>query len=310
MRFYAVYYSNGKGKIFTRSKDFQRETAKKSAKLYRGFDVKIEAEQWLKSPENFPKEKKFFAVKVGRKPGIYDNLEEYEAQMHRYPHCNGKVFYTVEGAEYWLNHGDDIYQKPDTSFWTTIKRFMQSFISPIWGGIKKKWQLRNILQKLAENSNPWVYCKLKTNNKLIVYTDASFRDGKVGYAAVIIDTITGAEFYIGGSSEDIDNSNRAELYAIVSALRLIDEQCKASVEIRTDANSLVKVAKPKNLQKFNKFGWPEQWCTNSDLWKEFFRFTNQRAIQVTWVKGHDRDKYNNLCDKIAGQCSERSLFQQ
>jgi len=109
---------------------------------------------------------------------------------------------------------------------------------------------------------------------------------------------------------DIDNSNRAELYAIVSALRLIDEQCKASVEIRTDANSLVKVAKPKNLQKFNKFGWPEQWCTNSDLWKEFFRFTNQRAIQVTWVKGHDRDEYNNLCDKIAGKCSELSLSQQ
>ena len=73
-KYYAVYYGDGKGKIFTRLKDFQRATAKKSAKLYRGFGVKLEAELWLKNPAEFPKEKRFFAVKVGIKPGIYVTL--------------------------------------------------------------------------------------------------------------------------------------------------------------------------------------------------------------------------------------------
>ena len=49
-KYYAVYYGDGKGKIFTRLKDFQRATAKKSAKLYRGVGVKLEAELWLKNP--------------------------------------------------------------------------------------------------------------------------------------------------------------------------------------------------------------------------------------------------------------------
>ena len=35
-KYYAVYYGDGKGKIFTRLKAFQSATAKKSAKLYRG----------------------------------------------------------------------------------------------------------------------------------------------------------------------------------------------------------------------------------------------------------------------------------
>ena len=59
----------------------------------------------MKDPAAFPKEKKFFAVKVGIHPGIYDNLEE--AQMKGYPHCLGKVFYTIEGAKFWLEHEDE-----------------------------------------------------------------------------------------------------------------------------------------------------------------------------------------------------------
>lgn len=77
-KYYAVYYGDGKGKIFTRLKAFQSATAKKSAKLYRGFGVKLEAELWLKDPAAFPKEKKFFAVKVGIHPGIYDKLQPLE----------------------------------------------------------------------------------------------------------------------------------------------------------------------------------------------------------------------------------------
>jgi len=305
-KYYAVYYGDGKGKIFTRLKDFQRATAKKSAKLYRGFGVKLEAELWLKNPAEFPKEKRFFAVKVGIKPGIYDNLEEYEAQMKGYPHCLGKVFYTIDGAKYWLEHEDEQVPPPkkQNTLIDRLKRRLQGFFTSLFWAISKRWQLRSILQNLAEKSNPWVFCRINTSHKLIIYTDASFHEGgRAGYAAVILDTVTGAEFYVGGSSDDIANSTRAELYAIISAVRLIDEHCKATLEIRTDAISLVQVAKPHNLRRLNKLGFGEQFCTNGDLWREFYRLTIQRDIQVVWVRGHFRDKYNKLCDNIAGRCS-------
>ena len=305
-KYYAVYYGGGKGKIFTRLKDFQRATAKKSAKLYRGFSVKLEAELWLKNPAAFPKEKKFFAVKVGIKPGIYDNLEEYEAQMKGYPHCLGKVFYTVEGAESWLQHADEPIPspKPANSLLYKIKSRLEALLNPIVWAINKRWHLRSILQSLSEKSNPWVFCRINTSHKLIIYTDASFHEGgKAGYAAAVIDTVNGAEFYVGGSSDSIDNSNRAELYAIISALRLLDEHSKPVIEIRTDAISLVHVAKPHNLRRLNKMDWREEFCLNGDLWREFYRLTVQRDVKVVWVRGHFQDKYNKLCDKIAGQCS-------
>ena len=190
-----------------------------------------------------------------------------------------------------------------------LKSRLQGFFTPLFWAISKRWQLRSILQSLAEKSNPWIFCRINTSHKLIIYTDASFHEGrKAGYAAVILDTVTGAEFYVGGSSDDITNSNRAELYAIISALRLIDERCKATVEIRTDAISLVKVAKPHNLRRLKKLGWSEQFCMNGDLWKEFYRVTIQRDIQVIWVKGHFRDRYNKLCDNIAGRCFDGELI--
>lgn len=304
-KYYAVSYENGEGKIFTSLKDFQRAAAKKSAKRFRGFDVRSEADLWLNNPDAFPKEKKFFAVKAGFQPGIYDNLKEYQAQMKGYSHCLGKAFYTMEDAKSWLSYENAHVSSPEPrrSLLDRLKRRMRIFFeAPFWRmGIR--WRLGHILQNMAKKSNPWIFCRIHTSHKLIIYTDAScHKDRKAGYAAAILDPVTGGEIYVGGSSY-IASSTRAELYAIVSALRLIDENCTATVEIRTDAFSLVKVAEPHNLRRLNESGWGKKFCANGDLWKEFYRLTTQRDIQVVWVKGHFRDMYNKLCDKIAGRCS-------
>lgn len=302
-KYYAVYYKDGHGKIFTRVKDFQREAAKATAQFYRGFQVKIEAEQWLKSPADFPNEKKFYAVKVGRKTGIYTDVKEYQAQLTGYPKNIGMSFYTAEGAQYWLSHGEATITTPSDSLIDKLTNYLGKLTSPLFRSIRKRWQLRTVLQHLSEQGNPWIFCQIITRHKLIIYTDASFRNGKAGYAAAIIDPVSGTKFYVGGSSDDITNSNRAELYAIISALRLIDAGCRASVEIHTDSSSLVKIAKPKYLQRLKKMGWQEPYCVNGDLWEEFYRFTTQRSIQVLWVKGHSDDRFNIRCDYIAKQCS-------
>ena len=85
---------------------------------------------------------------------------------------------------------------------------------------------------------------------------------------------------------------------------MIDEGCRASIEIRTDAHSLVMVAKPKNLRKIMKLGWDDKVSSNADLWKEYYKYTQMHSIVMNWVKGHSGNKYNVRCDKIAGRCSQ------
>ncbi|SEH41170.1 ribonuclease H family protein [Selenomonas sp. KH1T6] len=300
--YYAVLYKDGKGKIFTNIKEYKKEIRKNITKLYKGFDERIEAEKWMKNPADFPREKKYYAVKVGRNPGIYTNIEEYDAQMKGYPNCLGKAFYTIEGAKHWLRHVGIQLRPSDKSILDYISVRLRRLINFLFVGIRVRIRLKKIIQKQSEQADSLLFCQINTNNQLIIYTDASIRDNKAGYAAAIIDKETGAEFYLGGSNEKITDSNRGELYALIYALRLIDIHCKASVEIRTDSNYLVQFSKSENLQKMKEVGW--QINANADLWKEFYRYTTQRVIQITWVRGHNGEKYNVQCDKIARQCSE------
>ena len=305
-KFYAVLYQNGQGKIYRKLIEFKYASKRKGVVLTKGFQSYTEAEMWLEDPEAFPKEKTYYAVKKGKQPGIYRNLDDYQAQLQGYRNSEGKVFYTEEGAREWLQSGGD--QEADGTIIEPLrdrlKGWISQYIPTIFLIIYRKWQLRNMLQQVAQEANPWVFCRINTNHRLVIYTAASCHKGeRAGYAAVIIDGVTGAEFYVGGIAKEIGDSNRAELYAIISALRLIDVRCKATVEIRTDANSLVQVAKPKKLRKIKALDWDSRFIPNADLWKEYYKVTQQRSVTITWVRGHSGDKYNVLCDKIAGNCS-------
>lgn len=304
-KFYAVCYTDGKGKIFTELTEFQKEIKKRGVMWHKGFYSFMEAKMWLENPENFPKEKTYYAVKIGKQPGIYRNLTEFYDQVNGYPNSMGKVFYTETGAMLWLKDQDIDVPVAEKARWEIMKNFLLGLVPPVLIGFYRKWQLRDMLHKVAQVSNPWVFCRIHTNHNLIIYTDASFLDGKgAGYAAVVIDSVAGTEFYVGGKSKEIDNSSRAELYAIISALRLIDKGCRASIEIRTDAHSLVMVAKPKNLRRIMKLGWDDKVSSNADLWKEYYKYTQMHSIVMNWVKGHSGNKYNVRCDKIAGRCSQ------
>ena len=50
--------------------------------------------------------KKYFVVRIGRKPGIYTDVEEYTAQLRGFPNFDGKGFYTYGGALEYLKTGE------------------------------------------------------------------------------------------------------------------------------------------------------------------------------------------------------------
>ena len=301
--YYAVIYEDGRSKIFIKLQDFKEAIDNDETRCHRGFYSYEDAKIWVSNPKGFPDKKTFYAVKIGRSPGIYRSKEEYHEQVDGYPNCLGKAFYTLKGAKTWLkNNVSESIDSQETSISVKAKAFFTGRLVSLFDGIKKGWQLRNILHDISQDHTPWMFCRIKTDHKLIIYTDASFRKKRgAGYAAAIIDCVTNAEFYIGGNSNEINNSSRAELYAIISALRIIDGRCRAEVEIRTDAQSIVEISKPINLQKFKSQGWTKAYG-DGDLWKEFYGYTQVRNINVVWIRGHNGNAYNCQCDRIAKAC--------
>ena len=59
----------------------------------------------------------YYAVKTGRKPGIYIKQEEYKDQIHGYPGALFKKFYTRQHAEEYIN-GPIIDENNKIEIWT------------------------------------------------------------------------------------------------------------------------------------------------------------------------------------------------
>ena len=300
--FYALRFEDGYKAIYQSEEEYKRAVKIHGKHILKGFYSYYDADLWLKNPEAIPQKRCFYAVKAGYRPGVYQNVEDYNAQVKGYVGALGKAFYTEKAAQLWIAGKD--FPSP-ASYRQRLISFLRDTFSSIFAIFTRKRQFWEQISDIRADSQPWIYCRIKTKHPLIIYTDASCRPGKgAGYAAVIIDTVSHAEFYVGGSTENIKDSNRAELYAILMALQMIDPVSKASIEIRTDAQSLVSFAKMKNLRKLHEKKWLNNTIKNADLWEKFYGYACQRLIMMSWVRGHSKDKYNVKCDKIAGKLSK------
>lgn len=87
-------------------------------------------------------------------------------------------------------------------------------------------------------------------------------------------------------------NNRMEQIACIVALESIVEP--SEIEVITDSMYIVGT-------------YTQNWKRkkNVDLWERFDKAISKH-IKVTfrWVKGHERDKYNNECDKLAFEASK------
>lgn len=136
-----------------------------------------------------------------------------------------------------------------------------------------------------------------------IFVDGSCKPtnpGPAGIGGVVIwENENEQEFseYIGEATNNI-----AEIRAFEKALNILIEQGKEweEVSIYTDSNYVVGL--------FSK-GWNAK--ANIDLVasvrKKLENFPN---LTLTWVKGHNNDKFNELADKLAGLAVERKIMYQ
>lgn len=219
--------------------------------------------------------KKYYAIAVGRKPGVYDEWAQAKAQVMGYPGARYKGFATQAEAEDWLRQ--------------PVSRSKPARPSTGSGKVA-----------LGETGAP-------KPGEIAIYSDggARFNPGPGGYGAIIIED--GVRRELSGGFRHTTN-NRMELRGCIMALRALKATESRPIRIHTDSQYVVNGIAKGWARNWRSRGWrkndgnPAQ---NADLWGELLDLLEGRRITFHWVRGHAGHPENERCDELAVAAAAR-----
>ena len=126
-----------------------------------------------------------------------------------------------------------------------------------------------------------------------IYTDGAYAPSrnKGGWAFVVIKD--NKKIHSSFFGEEETTNNRMEIQAVIEALIWAKENKLTKIEIFTD--SMYVIGTMSKNWKRNK---------NHDLWEILDELVLNMTISWNHVKGHEGDKYNELCDALAVEASK------
>ena len=219
--------------------------------------------------------KKYYAVKHGRKTGLFTVWAECAAQVQGFQGAVYKGFMTEAEAHDWLSGGAPSANGSTAS--TLKKGNAPAPAEPI-------------------------------DADYIIHTDGScLRNpgGAGGWAAVIETVATGAVTEKSGGDPETTN-NRMELTAALEALSAVPEG--ARIALFTDSQYLKNAFTKFWLPAWKKRGWKKadgEPVLNQDLWMQLDAAFAARRVQFHWVKGHAGNERNERCDELARAEAEK-----
>ena len=137
--------------------------------------------------------------------------------------------------------------------------------------------------------------------KITIYTDGAARGnpGPGGYGVVLISGKHRLELSEGYR---LTTNNRMELLAVIAGLEALKIP-GSEVTVYTDSRYVADAVEK---------GWVLQWESkffkkkkNPDLWMRFLKIYREHKVRFVWIKGHDNNKENELCDRMAVEASGR-----
>jgi ribonuclease HI len=222
---------------------------------------------------------KFYAVKVGRRPGIYRTWSETEALVKGFPGAKYKSFTRQSDAKNYINNGPEI--------------------------IKTKSE---IIKKEETRLKPSVKTELIKDGFINIYTDGSCVDKIGGYGFV-----NTRGYRDCGKVPSFPTTNQvAELYAIQEALKYIKtitinhSNHSENVCIYTDSMYSIGCL-TKWCYGWMKNGWvnsKKEPVANQDLIKSILYLLESLKpvkIQFHHVESHKGNYYNEIADKLANE---------
>lgn len=131
--------------------------------------------------------------------------------------------------------------------------------------------------------------------EITIYTDgaASGNPGPGGYGVVLI---SGRHRLEKSAGYKLTTNNRMELMAVIEGLEALKIP-GSKVTIYTDSKYVAD-----SVEK----GWVFQWESkgfknkkNPDLWIRFLKIYRKHNVKFVWVRGHNNNLENEICDKLA-----------
>jgi ribonuclease HI len=216
--------------------------------------------------------KKYYAVAVGRVPGIYQKWYEAggaHAQVDGFPGAVYKGFTTRGEAE----------------------AFMKS--------IHKRYPVKR--KKPPSSVEPEI--GKPEAGRVIIYTDggALGNPGPGGFGVVIC-TEKGQMEYSGGFR--MTTNNRMELTACIEAFRKL--RINSMGTLYSDSRYVVDGIKKGWARAWRKNQWIKsdgKPAINQDLWEALLSLVERHGVSFVWVRGHSGNPGNERCDHLAVQAA-------
>jgi len=141
--------------------------------------------------------------------------------------------------------------------------------------------------------------------QVTLYTDgaASGNPGNGGYGVVLISGKHRKELSDGYK---YTTNNRMELLAVIVGLEELKKQCE--VTVYSDSKYVVDAVEKKWV-----FGWEKKAYKdkkNPDLWKRFLKIYRQHQVKFIWIRGHNNNVENEVCDKLAVAASQKTNLKE
>jgi ribonuclease HI len=138
------------------------------------------------------------------------------------------------------------------------------------------------------------------SSEITIYTDgaSSGNPGPGGYGVVLK---SGKHRLEKSEGFRLTTNNRMELLAVITGLEALKKE-GSIVTIYTDSKYVADAVEK---------GWVFQWEAksfrkkkNPDLWMRFLKTYRRHNVKFVWIKGHNNDPENELCDRMAVDASK------
>ena len=130
---------------------------------------------------------------------------------------------------------------------------------------------------------------------ITIYTDGSSRGnpGPGGYGVVMISGDHRKELSQGFC---LTTNNRMELLSVIVALETLKKEGE-EVTIYSDSKYVVDSVEKKWVFDWEKKNFNKK--KNPDLWKRFLKIYSKHKVKFIWIRGHNENVENELCDELA-----------
>lgn len=213
---------------------------------------------------------KYYAVRIGRKPGIYLSWEKCKEQTNKYPGAEYKSFTDIRKAEKYIKPTTDDSEEDDVS--------------------EVDINIINVFTDGACSNNG----KKNASAGIGVYFS---EDDPRNYSRKL-------------SKKNKHTNNTAEIKAIIQAYKILENEIKSGDRVRIYSDSIYAMrAATEYGEKQEKIGW-EKDIPNKNLVKKIYNlFKGKENVEFIYVKAHTgKDDWISKGNEGADNLAQSSIL--